>query len=260
MSKTLIAIAALMLVGAAQAAGSTTIDLFSTRQAKLRDTTVGGVLSSEVGSVGDTTILGGFRELLIDQTITPGFGEESTIGVSGGLLKYSNEFGASSTATVRWDGRSAVTGGAINPTGLGGLNIGNTLTDLFELKVIFADGGYFFRIDAYTDATHWSSVKISALENRSPATSYIPMAAFLDCNNAHAGGPLVAVSCGAGGAVNFGNLGALQVVVDVDSNSVALDLAVNQITAVPVPEPASALLLLGGLGLVAGASRLRRQR
>ena len=92
MFKTPIALAALTLATAVQAAAPVMIDSFTTRQAKLRDSTVGGILSSEVGSVGDATILGGFRELLIDQTASPDFGEESSIGVSGGLLKYSTAY------------------------------------------------------------------------------------------------------------------------------------------------------------------------
>lgn len=255
-----VAVAALTLVGGAQATMMSTIDLFSTKQAKLRDTTVGGIVSSEVGSAADSTILGGFRELMIDQTITSGFDEESTLGVSGGLLKFSNEFGATSTATLRWDGRSAITGGAINPSGLGGLNIGNALTDAFELKVTFSDGAYAFRIDAYTDATRWSSALIGATKNLLPITSYIPLAAFLDCTNATPSGhPAVTVTCGSGGAVDFGNLGALQVVIDVNRDSVALDLAVNQVIAV-VPEPGSAALLLAGLGLGVALRRGLRRR
>lgn len=259
MIKTLsaIAIAALTMVGGAQAALVSTIDLFTTNQAKLIDTTVGGVVASEVGSALDTTILGGFREIMVDQKGNDGQGAESEISVSGGLLKFSNDFGARSTGTVRWDGQSAPAGGAINETGLGGLDIGNALTDFFELKVTFADGQYFFRIDAYTSATRWSTVQIAAQQHALPITSYIPLAAFLDCTNSvPPGPPLVTVTCGAGGAVDFDNLGALQAVIDVDGTAAALDLALNQVTVVPEP---NAIALVGLALLGAGVASRRRK-
>lgn len=276
MFKTLsaVAVAALTMVGGAQAMSVSTIDLFNTKQTKLTDTTVGGVIASEIGSIADASILGGFREIMVDQKVNAGSGEESTIGVSGGLLKFSNEFGASATGIVRWDGATASTGGtiplpgplptehttsggAINVTGLGGLDIGNVFTDSFELKVTFADGAYFFRIDAYTDATHWSTVKIQANQHALPITSYIPLLAFLDCTNSvPPGPPLVTVTCGAAGAVDFDNLGALQAVIDVDGTAAALDLALNQVTVVPEP---NAIALVGLALLGAGLASRRRK-
>lgn len=271
MFKTLsaVAIAALTMVGGAQATLVSTIDLFSTSQTKLTDTTVGGIMASEIGTGLDATILGGFREIMVDQKINAGNAEESTIGVSGGLLKFSNEFGASATGIVRWDGATASTGagslpnehmtsgGAINVTGLGGLDLGNVFTDSFELKVTFADGIYFFRIDAYTDATHWSSVQVAANQHLLPITTYIPLLAFLDCTNSvPPGPPLVTVTCGSAGAVDFDNLGALQAVIDVDGTAAALDLALNQVTVVPEP---NAIALVGLALLGAGVASRRRK-
>ena len=255
---TAVAVAALTMVGGAQAANNTsTIDLFSTAQAKLTDTTIVGVVASEIGNLLDNTILGHFREIMVDQKSNAGFAEESTIGVSGGLLKFSNEFGASSTGTVRWDGMSVVAGGAINVTGLGGLDIGNVLTDFFELKVTFADGVYNFRIDAYTSATQWSTVEIMANQHALPVTTYIPLAAFLDCTNmVPPGPPLVTVTCGVGGAVDFDNLGALQAVIDVAGTAAALDLALNQVTVVPEPNA----IALVGLALIGAGVASRRRK
>ena len=268
---TAVAVAALTMVGGAQAATVSTIDLFSTKQTKLTDSTVGGIMASEIGSAGDTTILGGFREIMVDQKFNAGNAEESTIAVSGGLLKFSNEFGASATGIVRWDGATASTGvpagalatehltsgGAINVTGLGGLDIGNVFTDFFELQVTFADGAYFFRIDAYTSATRWSTVQIAANQHPLPITSYIPLLAFLDCTNSvPPGPPLVTVTCGSAGPVDFDNLGALQAVIDVDGTAAALDLALNQVTVVPEP---NAIALVGLALLGAGVASRRRK-
>ena len=259
MFKTLsaVAIAALTMVGSAQATLISTVDLFTTAQAKLIDTTVGGAISSEVGGALDTTILGGFRELILDQKTGDGVAE-SSIQVAGGALRFANEPGAGSTGIVRWDGASAPTGGVINHTGLGGIDLGNVFTDSFELQIISADGAYFFQIDAYTSATQWSSVKIAANVHPFPGiTSYIPLAAFLDCTNSvPPGPPLVTVTCGAGGAVDFDNLGALQAVIDVDGTAVDLDLRLNQVTVVPEP---NAIALVGLALLGAGFASRRRK-
>lgn len=260
---TAVAVAALTMVGGAQATNisTSTIDLFSTFQAKLTDTTIVGVVASEVGNLLDNTILGHFREIMVDQKSNAGFGEESSIGVSGGLLKFSNEFGASSTGTVRWDGFTAAPGGALNVIGLQnagvGIDIGNVLTDFFELKVTFADGMYNFRIDAYTSATRWSTVEIIANQHALPVTTYIPLAAFLDCTNVvPPGPPLVTVTCGSGGAVDFDNLGALQAVIDVAGTAAALDLALNQVTVVPEPNA----IALVGLALIGAGVASRRRK
>ena len=255
---TAVAVAALTMVGGVQAATVATIDLFSTFQADVIDTTANGIsVSSEVGSNVDATILGGFRELIISQTIHQRTTSTSTLGVNSGFLNMSNSAGTASTGTVRWDGQSAVTGGAINVTGLMGEDIGNVFTDFFELQVDFADGAYFFRIDAYTSATQWSSVQIAANQHALPITTFIPLLAFLDCTNAvPPGPPMVTVTCGAGGAVDFDNLGALQAVIDVNGTATNLDLSLNLVTVVPEPNA----IALVGLALIGAGVASRRRK
>lgn len=260
MIKTLsaVAVAALTMVGAAQANIITVVDLFNTPQADVVDITADAVaVSSEMGPVAISQVLGGYRELIINQTVHNRANSTSSIGVNSGFLNMSNSAGAASTGIIRWDGFSAVTGGAINTTGLGGIYFGNALTDSFELSVDFADGVYFFQIDAYTSATRWSTVKIEANQHLFPITSLIPLAAFLDCTNSvPPGPPLVTVTCGSGGAVDFSNLGALQATIDVDGIATNLDLSLNQVTVVPEP---NAIALVGLALLGAGVASRRRK-
>ena len=267
MKNTLKAVAAAALVvagGVAQANTVSVIDLFTTVQTPVTDTMVDGlVVTSQVGGIADVSILGGYRDLFVDLKTANASFPSATMSV-GGSLNFSNTTGAGSTGVVRWDGAKAgVTGltfadalNTIDYTGLSGTFVGNPFTDSFEVQILESDGGFKFVIEAYNSSTQWSKVEIISNAHPVPATSYIPLLAFLDCTNAFPV-PGVVVSCGAGGAADFTALGALQVVLDPSGTFTNLDLRLQQITV--VPEPASiALVGLAMLGL--GAVTRRRKQ
>lgn len=257
--KTAIAAAALAMVGAANAA---VVDLFDALQPTIIDsTTGGGAVTSDIGPVA-SGVLGGYRGLSVELKQQLAEGQVGKIGVTNpGYLSFSTDSLAAATGTVRWDGSQTMAAG-LNPTGLGGLAFANALTDSFELLTIFADAGFDFTIRAFTDATHWSTLTLTSVAHpvNTPTgtSSLIPLLAFLDCDNTVPGGTTAcAGSAGNWNPVDFSHLGALEVIIDPTGSFIALDLTLNQITAV-VPEP-NALALAGlALGVAGLASRRRK--
>ena len=260
-----VAIAALTVFGSANAALINKVDLFSIDQAQITDGLADGLsVSSQVGSAADNsiplglgTILGGYRELIIDKKSDGDGGSNTTkqakMDVAFGKLNFSTDTQTAGTGIIRWDGPTqSLTGGPIQPinvTGLGSVNLGNVLTDQFALTTIFSDCGFVFRIEAYTNATKWSAVDIVSNQHLVPATTFVPLDAFLACGFMYA---VVTVTCGAMGPVDFSNLGALQAIIDPAGSFVSLDLTLDQVTVVPEPSGIALVgLALLGLGVTA---------
>ena len=175
--------------------------------------------------------------------------------VAFGKLNFSTDAQTAGTGIIRWDGMAqSASGGPVQTIafdGLGGVNLGTVSTDQFELMTVFSDGGFTFRIEAYTfgmGGAQWSAVDIVSLSHPIPATTYIPMAAFLACGFSDA---VVTVTC-ANGGVDFSNLGALQAIIDPLGSFTSLDLTLNQVTVVPEPSGIALVgLALLGLGVTA---------
>lgn len=234
------------------------IDTFSTHQGAATDYSDGvGGSSSTGGSAGDTSMLGGFRDIFADAISGAVVGANRTsIAVfnsssAGDHLNFSNDVGVIGIGGIQWDGDDSAPGHIVglNPTGLGGIDIteGGTASE-FVLEIISSDFGFQFTITAYTDSTHWTAVTLAAISVPSgtgPVMSSIDFAGFTTaalCNEV-AGSPLLpegvlAVVCsdavGNGGGTqvaDLSNLGALDVVLNNASPGVPdIDMRIASIT------------------------------
>jgi len=252
----LLAASALLAVSSVANAG--TIDLFTTDQAELVDNTVNGAgVGSSVTTLG-TDIVGGERDLFVELLSNGGVPtRDATLGVAGGVLDFSVDSLAAGTAVVQWDG--ADNSSTLDILGLGGVDFteGGTL-NAFALDVLFADAGFNFIIDVYTDATHFTSASLLSFAVTTPSTRNLFFSDFGDCGLSAPGLGIQLISCGADGAADFSNVGALQVRIDPLGLSTAIDLTLDNVTTVPEPS----VLALMGAGLLAGgfAARTRRNK
>lgn len=243
-------------------ANAGTVDLFSTSQALITDSTTGnGGLGSTVGA-GDPTILGGNRDIFVELLTQSASAPASSaqISVLGGALSFSVGSLATGRAIVQWDG--ATNGNEIlDVTGLGGFDLTNSGgANGFRIDTLFSDLGFAFEIQAYTSATQFTIINFSSSGVAVPTSSFIPFAGFTNAAFCGAVNPVPGVNsitCGSGNTspVNFASLGALALVVDPLGGSISVDLTLDSVTT--VPEPGS-VALVGAALLGLFATKRRR--
>lgn len=226
-------VGASMIAAPAAMASTIMIDDFDVFQ-RVQDVPNGGFSNNDL-ITGQATIFGGSRELSV--TTTPNNGTQPIGGSvlestgAGGLpvsdaLTFSNSSGQTGLATVVYDG---------NGGGLGDLTNGGLLTKFF-FEVLSADisGTIFTTTVVSNTGTGTFTENVGATFNP-----------FLEFSEADFAG------------VNFGNVTSLT--FTFNSNGVdSFDGTLGSISIVPLP--LSALLLLGGLGGLAGASSVSKRR
>jgi len=262
-----------------------TVDLFTTEQLLAKDFVNGAFNStdsiySQAGAAADTTILGGYRDLVVSNLTGGTAVTGSSINVTGGQLYFSTDTGATGQGQIQWDGDdSAGNVFDIATSGLGGLDltIGGTLT-AFELTTVFSDQGWVFDITMYSSAANWTKVSLDATSvgtglpgsQTSPHISYIPFSAFTTdalCGTYGAAPGVNAITCGGTGA-DATSLGALVATLNVgdalapdgtgsapQGRTIAVDLQLDSIRTVPEP----GVLALMGMGLMAAGFASRRK-
>ena len=248
-------------LGFGAGANASTIDLFSDPFTNgvntVTDNTVGGVVFQEYGPA--TTILGGYRDLVVDLVSSNGLGVPSaTAEVGGGGFSFSTSSGDVGIGRIQWDG--ADNSAALNYTGLNGANLINQVgcpvqgCNQFVATVIEADLGFEYQIGVYTDASNYTILSANTLfpvAGLYESTYDFDWFGYATGSYFEDGLPFDILQVGAG--ANFTNVGAMEFVINSDGATVAVDLALDSVTKRFVPEP-SVLALLGvgmfGLGLM----------
>ncbi len=161
-------------------------------------------------------------------------------------FSHSQDAGVAGLSVFVYDGNDG-NPNAIDYTGLGGVDLTEGgLADRFVFTVLFADQSANSVLDlrVYTDATHYSDLfkSFAAPINSATQISFL----FSDFN----------VGSGAAGAADFTNIGAILLAIDGRFEP-ALDVRLDMLETLVIPEPATMSLLALGLTAVAG---LRRRR
>jgi len=164
-------------------------------------------------------------------------------GMIQGVLSFDNVGGSLGNGLIVYDGNG--TQGDLDIDGLGGVDftMGGDL-DRFFFDVVRADNVFDITVRVYGDTASGSGVS-TFVENIDPDApgGFDPFLRFTEFDT---GADLT----------NFENVGALS--FEITSVDPAVDGALASISVVPLP--ASALLLLGGLGGFAGLSAANRRR
>lgn len=256
----ILASAALLALGSS--ANAAVVDLFSTDQAEIEDTTADATIApatiegSSVSTLG-SDILGGERDIWINLTTQAAQTPNANVraSVAGGSFSVSVDSGATASAEIQWDGADGSS--AVDPTGLGSIDLYALGADGFRAFVNYSDLGFPFAITAYQSATDYTTISLEAHEV-SPFTvpgepgTLIPFDAFQLC-----GASVVFCSDADGTDLHF--LSALVVRFDPLSSFGAFDLTLDNIVTEDVPEPSAMALL--GLGLLGtGFAGYRRRK
>ena len=224
--------AGVLLLGVSQAAAATlTIDSFITNQSTADQPTGTQPTNSEVAA-GEA--LGGFRDLYV---ITDGTQEADTVlrsGIVDGQLSFSNQANISGQAFVTYDGGDG-DATTVDTSGLGGLNLNIGPQAGFQFEVISLDitGGLIAGINVWDTLGNFGAFDGPVSEG---GDTFVPFTAF--------------------GDVDFSTVGAIQFFAQSDDD---VDAIIGPITVSAIPLPASALLLLGGIGGLSAFSMRRRK-
>ncbi|HZF14297.1 MAG TPA: IPTL-CTERM sorting domain-containing protein [Thermoanaerobaculia bacterium] len=167
------ALACLLIVPAAARAQSITIDSFATGQATqtLTFPPAGSTTSASVSGAG---ILGGERDVEVNLAGGVTAGNGISAGVAGGLFSHSQDATITGTSQLVWDGADGAA--AVNPTGLGGIDLTAAgVQDAFLLNVVSSDLTFTLTIEVWSDAGNASSMTLKVPGPIvSPTGIYIP--------------------------------------------------------------------------------------
>ncbi len=228
------ALVAGLVLGPAQASAvSLLIDDFVTAQ---RVSDVPGLGLVNVSQAASPTSLGGYRDLSVS---TGGASADATdLRAEGGILSFSNNALEVGEGFITYDGDDDPA--TVNTTGLGGENFLIGPSPFFDFEVISSDADLYISVTAW-DMSGETAFYEETLPPLNQLVTQLPLSQF------------TLSSAG----FDWSDIGALQFYVRAPGPN--LDGALSTITLNAVPLPASALLLMGGLGGLAAFGGRRKR-
>lgn len=253
-------------LGFSAAASANIVDMFDDPAGNgvhtVTDTSIdGNAVFMEYGP--SASILGGYRDLIVELVGSNGIGvANANAEVGGGGFSFSSSSGDTGIGRIQWDGADASA-----DLNIGGLNHEDLVhqagcpvagCNAFVAEILVADQGFQYQIGVYTDASNYTILTSDTLfpVGSTYLSTYdfdwFALATgdyFLD------GLPFHIDSFGTGADVT--DVGAIEVVINSDGGTVAVDLAIDLVEKRRVPEPGTLALL--GIGLL-GASLVARRK
>lgn len=233
-------VVAMAVGGAAAPAQALVIDTYDTEHSV---SATGGTQASEIEA---PEALGGWRHLYVENA-QGDYENGTTLKVYEGVLGFSNQVNASGRGWITYDGQGGFDGteGSVDTSGLGGVDFLVGPDPFMNFDVASFESNLYVQIDVWD----MDGSRVSYDEVLPPAGDFTPLL------------PLTDFDLVSGQTFDWSRVGAVQFFVEsyINSNDPdgGYDGSIDRVTVDPVPLPASALLVLGGLG---GFAALRGRR
>ncbi len=225
----------------APSAMALTVDLFDDAVAQTVVDDAGVFPVPQGSEVLNPNVLGGARDLWVE-TQPGGTVLGTTMNVQNGVLTFNNSSGQMGYGEIVYDGVDG------DPTVGGDADVNKTGLNHFDLTSGQPGQGFFFEVLIADGVFDFTATIWDMLGNFHTYSESIVNLAF---------DPFLPLTDFSSNGVDVTNVGAIAFTVQ-STSTVSIDGTLGSITVIPLP--ASALLLLGGLGGLFGVSAVGRRR